>query len=230
MGSRIIAALVSVLVGLLGLGAAPAYAGGVERAQHRLNQLGCQAGRADNRLDAQARAAIIRFQAANNLPQSGRLTRTTRGRVFAAKQVRCDRRPVPRGSGTGRRVVLSQHQNYAWLVRSGGSVAAQGPVVDNPGVLGKGSYRVGSRCGRAGKIRMNSDYSGSLWLPYFTRFASCGIGFHRIPTYKSSGRQIHPDWMLGTNIKRSHGCVRLSRAFASRLWRFASPGTRVVVR
>ena len=47
---------------------------------------------------------------------------------------------------------------------------------------------------------------------------------------KSDGRQIHPDWMLGTNVKESSGCIRLSRRVAARLWDFAGSGTRVVVR
>jgi hypothetical protein len=229
MRTRVPSLVTTVLLALGLLAAPPAYAGAAEKAQRRLNQLGCQAGPVDGRIGAHTRSAIIRFQAANGLAQDGRLTERTRHRLYAAKQVRCDRRPVVR-SGTGRRVVLSQRQNYVWLVRANGSVVAQGPVIDNPGVLGKGSYRVGSKCGRAAKIRMNTEPAGRLWLPYFTRFAPCGIGFHRIPLSKSSGNQIHPDWMLGTNLKQSHGCVRLSRGLAARMWSFATVGTRVVVR
>lgn len=222
--------LVGTLLALV-LGVAPPASAGAfeERAQRRLNQLGCDAGPADGRIGPWTRSAIIRFQAANGLSQSGRLTRSTRSRLYAERQVRCDRRPVV-ASGTGRRVVISQRQNYVWLVRADGSVAAQGGLVDNPGVLSPGSYTVGSKCGRAAKIRMNTDYSGRLWLPYFTRFAPCGIGFHRIPVQRSDGRQIHPDWMLGTNFQESSGCIRLSRRVAARLWDFAGPGTRVVVR
>lgn len=223
------ALLVALLLAGGTVAAPPAFAGGAEKAQRRLNHLGCDAGPADGRIGPHTRSAIIRFQAANRLGQSGRLDRATRSRLHAARQVRCDRRPVVR-SGSGRRVVLSQRQNYVWLVRASGRVAAQGPVVDNPGVLGKGSYRVGSKCGRAAKIRMNSSYSGDLWLPHFTRFAPCGIGFHRIPLHKSSGNQMHPDWILGTDMDRSAGCVRLSRSMASRMWDFATVGTRVVVR
>lgn len=229
MPSRSPHVVVALLLALALLSTPPAYAGPTETAQRRLNQLGCHAGPANGDIGPHTRSAVIRFQAANGLAQSGRLTSVTRNRLNAARQVRCDRRPVLR-SGTGRRVVLSQRQNYVWLVRAGGTVAAQGPVIDNPGVLGTGTYRVGSKCGRAAKIRMNSDAGGSLWLPYFTRFAPCGIGFHRIPVSKSSGRQIHPDWMLGTNMQRSHGCVRLSRGMAARMWDFATAGTRVVVR
>lgn len=222
--------LLGTLLALV-LGAAPtAHAGAFEeRAQRRLNHLGCDAGAADGSIGPWTRTAIIRFQAANGLRQSGRLTRPTRSRLYSQRQVRCDRRPVV-ASGTGRRVVISQRQNYLWLVRSDGSVAAQGGLVDNPAVLAPGSYTVGSHCGRPARIRMNSDYSGRLWLPYFTRFAPCGVGFHRIPVRKSDGLQIHPDWMLGTNYQESSGCIRLSRRVAAQLWDFAGAGTRVVVR
>ncbi len=222
--------LLGTLLALV-LGVAPtASAGGFEeRAQRRLNHLGCDAGPADGSIGPWTRTAIIRFQAANGLHQSGKLTKATRSRMYAKRQVRCDRRPVV-ASGTGRRVVISQGQNYVWLVRADGSVAAQGGLVDNPGVLSPGSYTVGSQCGRPAKVRRNTDYGGRLWLHYFTRFAPCGVGFHQIPVQKSDGRQIHPDWMLGTNVKESSGCIRLSRRVAARLWDFAGVGTRVVVR
>lgn len=227
--ARLLVLLGTLLALVLGVAPAASAAPDEERAQRRLNQLGCDAGPADGRLGPWSRTAIIRFQAANGLHQSGRLTRATRSRMYAKRQVRCDRRPVV-ASGAGRRVVISQRQNYVWLVRADGSVAAQGGLVDNPGVLSPGSYTVGPTCGRAAKIRMNSDYGGRLWLPYFTRFAPCGVGFHQIPLQKSDGRQIHPDWMLGTNVKESSGCIRLSRRVAARLWDFAGAGTRVVVR
>lgn len=208
----------------------PALAGEFEkRAQRRLNHLGCEAGPVDGSIGEWTRTGIIRFQSANGLAQSGRLTAQTRERLYADRQVRCDRRPVVR-SGTGRRIVLSQEQNYVWLVRANGSVVAQGGLVDNTGVLDPGSYTVGSKCGRAAKIRRNTDYSGRLWLNYFVRFAPCGVGFHQIPVDRSSGAQIHPDWLLGTNKRESSGCIRLSRGMANRLWDFAGTGTRVVVR
>lgn len=214
----------------LALTATPAQAAGyVEKAQRQLNRLGCAAGPVDGKAGAHTRSAVIRFQAANRLRQDGRLGKRTRAKLHAARQVRCDRRPVV-ASGSGRRVVISQGQNYVWLVRADGSVLAQGPMIDNPRVVSPGSYRVGSKCGRAAKIRRNSDYGGSLRLNYFTRFAPCGVGFHQVPVRKSSGSQIHPDWMLGTNLQTSHGCVRLSRGLAVKLWRFAGPGTRVAVR
>ena len=224
------ALLVGLVGGLLLVAPQPASASAfATKAQRQLNRLGCDAGPVDGRIGAHTRSAVVRFQAANGLGQDGHLTDATRKRLYAERQVRCDRRPVPRASSTGRRIVISQRQNYVWLVRSGGGVAAQGPMVDNPSVLGTGSHRVASYCGRAARIRNNSDAGGSLWLPYFTRFAPCGVGFHRIPLRKSDGTQIHPDWLLGTDERESHGCIRLSRRLAAAVWDFGSVGTRVVV-
>jgi peptidoglycan hydrolase-like protein with peptidoglycan-binding domain len=216
-----------VLATATALGAPAQASAAVEKAQRRLNELGCNAGPADGTVGTWTRAAIVRFQAANRLAQTGSLSESTTDRMYAARQVRCDRRPV--AGGTGRRIVISQRQNYVWLVRSDGSVAAQGGVVDNPGYLRPGTYRSGPKCGRAAKIRNNSDASGRLRLHNFTRFAPCGIGFHQIPQYKTNGAQIHPDYLLGTNYRESHGCIRVSRSMSERIWGFASLGTKVVV-
>jgi hypothetical protein len=127
-------------------------------------------------------------------------------------------------------VVISQRQNYLWLVSATGKVVGQGGVVDNPAVVRPGTYRSGSACGRAARIRNNSDASGRLRLHDFVRFAPCGVGFHQIPQYRSTGRQIHPDYLLGTDVRTSHGCIRLSGSMAAKIWRFVVPGTKVVVR
>jgi hypothetical protein len=209
--------------------AAPSQASPATAAvQRRLNSLGCDVGPADGLLGSWTRSGIVRFQAANQLGQSGRLDQRTRSLLSADRRVRCDRRPVV-GAATGRRIVLSQRQNYVWLVRSDGHVTAQGGVIDNPGVLRPGTYRSGSKCGRAGRILDNSDASGRLRLHHFVRFAPCGIGFHQVPQYRSTGAQIHSSHLLGTNYRESHGCVRVSRAMSRRIWDFARPGTRVVV-
>ena len=197
--------------------------------QRRLNALGCDIGPVDGKLGSWTRSGLIRFQAANHLAQKGQVTNPTRAKLDAATQVRCDRRPVAGGSGSGRRVVVSQGQNYVWLVRPGGSVAAQAPMADNPSVLHRGTYQAGSKCGRGAKIRNNSDTTGRFRLHNFVRFAPCGIGFHQIPQYHSNGRQLHSAHLLGTNDKRSHGCIRVSAAMSQRIWDFVRRGTRVVV-
>ena len=86
--------------------------------------------------------------------------------------------------------MISQRQNWVWLVRANGTVRAQGGMVDNPGELGRGSYRTGSYCGRAARIERNS--SGEVWLDNFVRFAACGFGFHRIPRRWPTARRSTP--------------------------------------
>ncbi len=141
---------------------------------------------------------------------------------------RCDVRAVPARSGSGRRIVISQSQNWVWLIDARGKVVRQGGIIDNPRYLRAGTYTSGAKCGRAARIRKNTD-GGSLYLNNFVRFAPCGIGFHQIPTYKSNGRQIHADYLLGTNYKASHGCIRVSASMSASIWSFAAKSVRVVV-
>jgi peptidoglycan hydrolase-like protein with peptidoglycan-binding domain len=226
-----VAAVLLVLTGLLGAPASAADRAGarpwVRDAQRALNRLHCDAGPADGRIGAHTRSAVVRLQTRHGLAASGRFTRVTRRLLASGTAQRCDQRPVPAHSGTGRRVVISQAQNWVWLVGRRGRVVAQAGVVDNPAVLHRGTWRTGSYCGRAARVRLNR--SGSLWLDDFVRFAPCGIGFHRIPRRMSTGEQIHPDWYLGTNLAGdSHGCIRLSRRMAERVWAFTSGRTTTV--
>ena len=222
----LVAALLLALAGPISPAAGVSTSADTERVQRRLNALGCSAGPADGRLGAWTRSAVTRFQSRHGLAQTGTLTTTTRQRLFAGTAHRCDVRPVPAQSGSGRRIVISQSQNWVWLVGADNRALAQGGIVDNPDALRKGTFATASYCGRAARIRMNS--SGSLWLDHFIRFAPCGFGFHRIPRSKSSGRQIHPDWYLGTNLSRSHGCVRVSATTARRIWDFTASGRTTV--
>jgi peptidoglycan hydrolase-like protein with peptidoglycan-binding domain len=200
----------------------------VKAAQTRLNRLGCTAGPADGKAGAMTQAATARFQSANVLSQTGSLTSTTYARLMASTAKRCDVRPVPRRSGTGRRIVISQTQNWVWLIDARGKVVRQGGIIDNPRYLKAGSYVSGAKCGRAARIRKNTD-GASLYLNNFVRFAPCGVGFHQIPTYKANGRQIHADYLLGTNYKASHGCIRVSASMSATIWSFAAGATRVIV-
>lgn len=216
--------VVLALVAMLASLSMPASAAGVDVAkwQRRLNELHCDAGPVDGKAGTWTRSAILRFQSRHGMIQTGAYGASTRNRLFATTAQRCDVRPVPARSGSGRRIVVSQKQNWVWLVAADNKVVAQGGIVDNPGELHRGSYRTGSYCGRAARVEKNT--SGSLWLDDFVRFAPCGFGFHRIPRYKSDGRQIHADHLLGTDLATSHGCIRLSAAMAHRIWTFTASG------
>jgi hypothetical protein len=199
----------------------------VRAAQRRLQALHCDPGPADGRVGLHTRSAVVRLQSRHGLRGTGRLDPPTRRLLSSGAAERCDRRPVPARSGSGRRIVISQEQNWLWLVGSSGVVVAQAGIVDNPAVLRAGVWRTGSYCGRAARVRLNR--SGSLWLDDFVRFAPCGIGFHRIPRRMSTGGQIHPDWYLGTDLAGdSHGCVRLSSRMARRVWDFTEGRTTTV--
>ena len=102
----------------------------------------------DGKLGTWTRSAVIRFQSRYALAQSGRFNAGTRTRLLGKNPRRCDVRPVP-PFGAGRRIVISQKQNWVWLVAAGNQVVAQGGIVDNPGELHKGRFRTGSYCGRA---------------------------------------------------------------------------------
>ena len=230
---RALCAITVLLTGLVGVGvvvpAEALSAKTVKAAQERLNRLRCHAGPVDGVAGQMTKAATVRFQSRHRLAQTGYLNDRTRQVLHSARANRCDVRPRPTHSGTGRRMILSQRQNWVWLVAAGGRVVAQGGLIDNPGVLDRGRYWTGPKCGRAGRIKNNSDYSGQLKLYNFVRFAPCGMGFHQVPTYRSNGRQIHPNWLLGTNYRESHGCVRVSRLMSERIWDFTVRRTKVVV-
>lgn len=213
--------ILSLLAVVLLLPAAPAQADNVTL-QRRLNALGCNTGPIDGVVGDWTRSAIKRFQSRHGFAQDGYLSSAERTTLNTTTK-RCDVRPVPRSSGSGRRIVLSQRQNWVWLVRSDGSVRAQGGIIDNPAELARGSYYTKSWCGRAARVRWNTS-SGShlLYLQNYVRFAPCGIGFHRIPTYSKGEDQIHPDWRLGTNDRTSGGCIRVSKAMSYEIWDYTA--------
>ena len=227
---RILAVALATVVALGVVAPSPTYAAGsrtTAQLQKRLNLLHCDAGPADGRLGDHTRSAVMRFQSRVRLPHTGKVGRLTRKRLFAEGAPRCDVRPVPAHTGKGRRIVISQWQNWVWLVGANGKVVAQGGMVDNTHVLGRGRYGVGSYCGRPTRVKLNQ--SGAVWMDDFVRFAPCGVGFHRIPRYQSTGRQMHADWLLGTDLAQSHGCIRLSKRLSESVWDFTTRPTPVRV-
>lgn len=215
---------------LTGTTLAPANAATpLQSAQYRLAQFGCEPGPMTGTPNDRTKHAIIRFQAANKLTQSGTLTDITRAKLAKPDAIACNKRPVPANTGTGKRIVMSQKQNWIWLVRADGSVSWQAGIIDNPSRVSPGVHYTGTKCGRAGKILKNYSYDKKYTLDYFTRFVACGIGFHRVPTYPGTDTQIHQDYKLGTNAFTSGGCVRTSLETAKRIWYFTPTNTKVVV-
>ena len=130
---------------------------------------------------------------------------------------------LPRGTGSGKRVVFDISAQRMWLVRENDTVArtylVSGSVTDN---LRPGSYAVYSRS----RYAVGIDDSGEMeYFVRFTRGANAAIGFHSIPT--KDGRPLQTRAQLGT--PQSHGCVRQAVPDAKQLWAFAPEGTKVVV-
>lgn len=208
--------------------ATPAGEKADKKAAAQLAEFGCFIG-AKAPSGQRLKAATIRFQAANGLKQSGDLGTKTLRNLGKATAGPCDDRPVPKHTGKGRRIVMSQGQNWLWLVNSDGTVEHQGGVVDNDW-LPQDRYRTGDQCGRPGRARYRSDLATqNLSIDYFVRFAKCTVGFHQIPVTRSTGRQIHPDYLAGTDLAISHGCIRLPRPTIVELWKFTKKPTEVVI-
>jgi hypothetical protein len=131
---------------------------------------------------------------------------------------------VPDASGSGRRVVFSQHLQRVWLLGGHDQVRrtylVSGSLTDN---LQPGTYSVYSRSRHA----IGIDHTGIM--EYFARFTQgptgAAIGFHTIPT--KHGHPLQTLAQLGT--PQSDGCIREWRPDAIALWRFTPVGTKVVV-
>jgi len=148
-----------------------------------------------------------------------------RAKADAATSTSSDATAVPADSGTGRRVVFSQHLQRVWLI--GGrpddvqrTYLVSGSVTHN---LVPGTYAVYSRS------RWAVGVEDSGVMQYFVRFTQgptgAAIGFHTIPT--KNGVPLQSQAQLGT--PESHGCIRQATPDAVALWDFAPVGTKVVV-
>ena len=131
--------------------------------------------------------------------------------------------PLPRDSGSGRRIVYSVPQQRVWLVEADEVVSASWLVSGRRGIPKPGTYTVFSRS------RWSSANGGKVRMEFMVRFVKTkglAIGFHSIPVDRR-GRQIQSEEELGQ--PRSKGCVRQRRADAEHLWNWAPDGTVVRV-
>jgi hypothetical protein len=196
-------------------------------AKGKLRSLGCFIGEASAE-GVRFETALIRFQAANGMTQSGDLTKAAQRRLAKDTAVPCNDRPVPSHTGKGRRIVMSQGQNWLWVVNKNDEVVAQGGVVDNDW-LPQDVYYTGAQCGKPARSRYRTDRSGGLEIDYFVRLTQCIVGFHEIPVSKRSGNPIHPDYYVGTDLSKSHGCIRMMTSLIKEVYEFAAVPTKVVV-
>ncbi|MEV5202783.1 L,D-transpeptidase [Streptomyces sp. NPDC053720] len=127
-------------------------------------------------------------------------------------------RPIalPKGSGTGKRVVYALEDRRVWLVDADGKVARTFEVMPSALSPLPGRYQVGTRQGAPTK---GSD---GVMIEHVVRFAmvdNVAVGF----SAAVDGSMENPDPTLKT------GGVRMSRADGDAMWPFAMVNTKVVV-
>jgi lipoprotein-anchoring transpeptidase ErfK/SrfK len=134
------------------------------------------------------------------------------------------RHPLPARSGSGRRVVYSEHTMHVWAVNAHGSVVRDWSVSGRPDWPNAGTYHVFS------KSRSSRSTISDVGFQYMIRFAhghTTNIGFHSIP-YDSSGHLIQTVKQLGHPVKGG-GCIRSQLKDAEWLYGWSPIGTTVVV-
>jgi lipoprotein-anchoring transpeptidase ErfK/SrfK len=131
---------------------------------------------------------------------------------------------VPKNSGSGRRIVYSNHQLRVWIINGSGEVVRTFLVSGMRGQPMKGSYFVKNQ-----SVSSFSQELEGVKFRYMTRFAigrnGGNIGFHEIPT--KNGVPLQTEAELGTFL--GSGCLRSSTQDAKFVYDWAKPGTKVVV-
>lgn len=131
---------------------------------------------------------------------------------------------LPRRSGTGRRIVYSNRLQWVWVIDKNENIIRSMPVSGRKGVPEVGRYSVFSQS--PWSFSLDFDNVTFRWM---TRFAfgpdGGNVGFHDIPLEK--GKPMQTEGELG-RFKGS-GCVRMTTDDAKFIYRWATPGTTVVV-
>lgn len=131
---------------------------------------------------------------------------------------------LPRRSGTGRRIVYSNRLQWVWVIDKNDNIIRSMPVSGRKGVPEVGRYAVTSQS--PWSFSLDFDNVTFRWM---TRFAfgpdGGNVGFHDIPLEK--GKPMQTEGELG-RFKGS-GCVRMTTGDAKFIYRWATPGTTVVV-
>jgi hypothetical protein len=176
---------------------------GVREFQTLLTDLGFMGpGGISGVYDDRTAVAVLAFQKWARLPRTGELDAGTARSLLRAT------RPNPATSASGRRVEVLLDRQLALLV-DGGRV--ERAIHISTGAYNRtpvGNFNVFR------KERMSWSVPFSVWMPWASYFVG-GIAFHEYPSVPS--------------YPASHGCIRVNRYDAPRLYDFASYGTRVSV-
>jgi lipoprotein-anchoring transpeptidase ErfK/SrfK len=131
---------------------------------------------------------------------------------------------LPRNTGEGRRVVYSNSLQWVWVVDKNEQVIRSMPVSGRRGVPAPGTYKVTSQS--AWSFSLDFEGVNFRWM---TRFAfgpeGGNVGFHEIP--RKDGKPMQTISQLGSFA--GSGCVRMATEDVKFIYRWARPGTQVVV-
>ncbi|MCT2546422.1 hypothetical protein [Streptomyces atratus] len=163
---------------------------------------------------------VLAFQASANVPANlaapkPKVTATATEHAKPKEKSR----PValPKGSGTGKRVVYALEDRRVWLVDADGKVDRTFEVMPSALNPRPGTYQVNTP--RSGAPTKGSD---GVMIEHVVRFAvvdDVAVGF----SAAVDGSMESPDPTLKT------GGVRMSREDGDAMWGFAMVGTKVVV-
>ena len=132
--------------------------------------------------------------------------------------------PAPKQSGVGRRVVYANQEQRVWAINDDNEVIRTFLVSGMKGQPKRGSYTVFSQSAAS-----YSPELAGVTFRFMTRFAigrnGGNIGFHEIPL--RNGKPMQTVEQLGAFL--GSGCLRSSTEDALFIFRWAKPGTRVVV-
>jgi hypothetical protein len=134
-------------------------------------------------------------------------------------------RPLPAGSGTGRRIVYAETAAHLWVVAADGTVLRDYPVTGRIGRPRSGTYRVYSMS--AVSVNPGQKLRFELMVRFAHGLTGAPIGFHTIPR-EYDGTPIQAESDLGKAIGQG-GCVRQSRVDAQWLYGWVRLGDKVVV-
>ena len=132
--------------------------------------------------------------------------------------------PVPKLSGTGRRIVYSQRVMHVWLINASNVVVAHYPVTGRADHPPAGKYKVFS------KSSYTVSWDGRFYMKWMTRWyrgVNANVGFHSIPK-TWAGVPIQSISDLGKPLGVG-GCVRLAYYPSKFLYDWARVGTPVYV-
>jgi lipoprotein-anchoring transpeptidase ErfK/SrfK len=131
---------------------------------------------------------------------------------------------LPRNSGDGRRVVYSNSLQWVWVVDKSEQVIRSMPVSGRRGVPTPGTYKVTSQS--AWSYSLDFEGVDFRWMTRFAKGPDGGnIGFHEIP--RKDGKLMQSYSQLGSFA--GSGCVRMATEDVKFIYRWARPGTQVVV-